>query len=142
MKKFGFTIAELTVSFAVIGIIAALTLPNLMQNTQNRQIAPKLTKAASMFQQAAATMLSDLGIETISDKYGLNDAKGFMEKLSDYLKITESVEDPISGATGKCLGEDDLKFTTTYIAKDGVKYSLKFNDPTSPTQTNDRLYSN
>lgn len=133
MKKFGFTIAELTVSFAVIGIIAALTLPNLMQNTQNRQIAPKLTKAASMFQQAAATMMSDLGIEIISDKYGLNDESDFMEKLSDYLKITESTEDTITGEGTNCFTTMP-DFSTTYIAKDGVKYSLDFKDPTNPTE--------
>ena len=37
MKKNGFTLAEVLITLAIIGVVATLTLPALMTNTQEQQ---------------------------------------------------------------------------------------------------------
>ena len=45
MKKNGFTLAEVLITLAIVGLIASLTLPGLNSNISNRRIGPALAKA-------------------------------------------------------------------------------------------------
>ena len=65
MKKFGFTLAEILVSVAIVGVMAALTLPTLRTNTTNAQIGPKLAKAVSTFEQANESLLSSMSSDIV-----------------------------------------------------------------------------
>lgn len=121
MKKKGFTLAELTLSLGIIGVVAAITLPTLLQNTQNAQIGPKLAKASSMFQQAAGAMLNAKGVEKISDT-GL-EPDDLLEEISNHLKIVKSSADTITGAGSGCFSPLPT-FSTAYLSSDGVKYYI------------------
>ncbi len=44
MKNFGFTLAEVLITLGIIGVIAALTLPNLIANYQKKVWATQLKK--------------------------------------------------------------------------------------------------
>lgn len=37
-KVFGFTLAEVLITLGVIGVVAAMTIPTLMTNLQNRKL--------------------------------------------------------------------------------------------------------
>lgn len=50
MKK-GFTLAEVLITLAVIGIVAAMTIPNLVQGFQEKVIVTQLKKTYSMLSQ-------------------------------------------------------------------------------------------
>lgn len=54
MKKMqnGFTLAEVLVTLAIIGVVAALTLPNLLVNNQYKAVGTKLAKFLSTTEQA------------------------------------------------------------------------------------------
>lgn len=88
MRKRGFTLAEILVSLAVIGIVAALTIPGLVRNVQKNQAGAILGKSveqlevgfqniiqfandnydnASYAQTLSAVSVSDLGIENSED---------------------------------------------------------------------------
>lgn len=54
--KDGFTLAEVLITLVIIGVIAAMTIPTLMKNTQNQQFVSGLKKANSTLQQALMTM--------------------------------------------------------------------------------------
>ena len=52
MCKRAFTLAEVLITIGVIGIVAALTMPSLIQNHQKKVVAVRLEKFYSMFNQA------------------------------------------------------------------------------------------
>ncbi|MBR6126283.1 prepilin-type N-terminal cleavage/methylation domain-containing protein, partial [bacterium] len=57
MRKTGFTLAEVLVTLGIIGVVAALTTPALINSTGNAQIGPKLSKARAVFENATQMML-------------------------------------------------------------------------------------
>ena len=63
MKKHGFTLAEVLVTLGIIGVVAALTLPSFIANTQAAKIGPSLAKAVANFSAATKTMISNSGSE-------------------------------------------------------------------------------
>ena len=104
MKKRGFTLAEVLITLAIIGVIAALTLPNLMTNTTEAQIGPKLAKAVSSFEQANETLLNDSSVDTLSDARLLDNIGTYTDELSKHFKISY----------------DGIGYRT----KDGISYSF------------------
>ena len=53
MKKNGFTLAEVLITLAIIGVVATMTLPALMTNTQEQQAKTGLKKAINTLTEAA-----------------------------------------------------------------------------------------
>ena len=53
MKKNGFTLAEVLITLAIIGVVATLTLPALMTNTQEQQSKTGLKKGINTLTEAA-----------------------------------------------------------------------------------------
>ena len=66
MKKSGFTLAEVLITLGIIGVVAALTAPALVQNAGSAQIGPKLAKAVSTFELANQNMLNEMEASTIA----------------------------------------------------------------------------
>lgn len=52
MKKLGFTLAEVLITLVIIGVIAAMTVPTLMNNTNAHEFRSALKKAISGVNQA------------------------------------------------------------------------------------------
>ena len=53
MKKYGFTLAEVLITLAIIGVVATLTLPALMTNTAEQQAKTALKKGINTLTEAA-----------------------------------------------------------------------------------------
>ncbi len=51
-KKSGFTLAEVLVTLMIIGVIAAMTIPSLMQSTSQQEYKAAFKKGISMLNQA------------------------------------------------------------------------------------------
>lgn len=120
MKK-GFTLAEILVSLGLIGVVAALTLPNLMDNTVIVQTGPKLAKSVTNFEQANISLLqtynSDSLIDTglIANSNNLAYNEEYANKLTEFMRVSPmDVYEPF---------ENDLLMT-----KDGLVYSIKTGD--------------
>ena len=52
MRKFAFTLSEVLITLVIIGIIAAITIPTLMNNTNGQEYRSALKKAISQLNQA------------------------------------------------------------------------------------------
>jgi len=62
----GFTLAEVLVTLAIIGVVAALTIPTLIQNTNNQRYATSLKKVVSMLNQAIQLSIANNGTDLSS----------------------------------------------------------------------------
>lgn len=81
MKKNGFTLAEVLITLAIIGVVATLTLPALMTNTQEQQAKTAIKKGINTLTEAAQTNLAIDGFDYSSlSTFSTNDE----ESLSLY----------------------------------------------------------
>ena len=59
LKKAAFTLAEVLITLGIIGVVAAMTLPALIQNYQEKVLANQFKKSYSMFSQVLNQVLVD-----------------------------------------------------------------------------------
>ena len=87
MKKHGFTLAEVLVTLGIIGVVAALTTPALIQNVANAKIGPRLQKTKATFETAAEMMLTD---ESANALRGVaTNSAGIGKALQKHMKATQ-----------------------------------------------------
>ena len=142
MLKKGFTLAEVLITLAIIGVVAAITLPTLMSNTTNAQIGPKLAKAVSMFEQANIALLDANSVDTLTDSGAFDeDVAGYIEELGNHMKISAfTYPDDVTqaaldeSAEGGCEVGADFSEGTPAIANDGILYVI--NKDTEPNLAN------
>ncbi len=93
MKK-GFTLAEVLITLGVIGVVSALTLPSIIQGTQNKELEVRLKTTYNQLNQISQRFYVDNGIsfsEWAADKgnvmaYAAEFMKYYKggQKISDY----------------------------------------------------------
>ncbi len=66
MKK-GFTLAEVLITLGIIGVVAALTMPTLIQNYKKTVYVNQLKKAISTFEQGLHKMMADQEVDDIKN---------------------------------------------------------------------------
>ena len=113
MKKLGFTLAEVLITLVIIGVIAAMTVPTLMNNTNSQEFRSALKKAISGANQALTLhyALEGLGAQDYADAATL---------VNDVFKKRMNVIDGTGSATfpgGTCTG---AVFTT----QDGIMFCV------------------
>lgn len=70
-KKNAFTLAETLITLGIIGIVAALTFPQLIKNYRHYVLENQFKKAYSIMQQVVLSARYDLGVESLY-KYCVN----------------------------------------------------------------------
>lgn len=92
--KFGFTLAEVLITLGIIGVVASMTIPTLIQNSQEKATISQLKKTYSTLSQAYALAVQENGTP---DSWGLtNDTAGsvtLINTLTQYLKTTKTCID-------------------------------------------------
>ena len=83
-KKFGFTLAEVLITLAIIGVVAAMTIPTLVANYQTRA----WNTSATVFDRKLTEALKVMN--TQGTLAGLKTTENFVEELSKHLKITKT----------------------------------------------------
>ena len=57
--KFGFTLAEVLITLGIIGVVAAITIPSLINNYKAKKLRSQFLKSYSVVQQAFKLMEAD-----------------------------------------------------------------------------------
>ena len=71
MSRKGFTLAEILITLTVIGVVAALTIPTLLQNTNQAELKAALKKDFGDISQASIIIANDQG-GTLGGTFGSN----------------------------------------------------------------------
>lgn len=90
MMKKGFTLAEVLITIGIIGVVAALTLPPLIQDYREQATVTRVKKFYSVFSQAYAMAVQENG--TI-DNWGLKDTEMYEDDDGNSLHSEESFEE-------------------------------------------------
>ena len=138
-KRFGFTLAEVLITLGIIGVVAAMTMPTLMNQTQGAQYKTAYKKALSALSQAV-TLNVALDEWNFADATGKGDTYLIDKMLSSRMNVvrTETSYGNIKDSKGKdyavTLAEGavgagtvpDLTQTgnTTLFFNDGIMFSF------------------
>ena len=127
MKK-GFTLAEVLITLGIIGVVAAMTMPTLIQNHQKRSLEVATQKFYSMMSQAVKQYMADEGVDDLrntplaSDNYvdnlstpeAIASIRNFVTK---YLKVVK-----------ECDHDANNCFAPEYKAWNGDEPEYNFTD--------------
>lgn len=95
-KQTAFTLAEVLITLAIIGVVAALTIPILMNNIQDYQFKQAWKKEFAVIAQAVQMLKNDNGgsiEEWTSRAQGNYQPDPFLTNLTSYLKVADSCID-------------------------------------------------
>ncbi len=136
--KFAFTLAEVLITLGIIGVVAALTIPTLMQKYQVKRTVALLKEDQAIISQMLKLAIEEngepegwIGLE----KHGTESAKVLAEKLNPYWKL--ALDCGIDDENGNCVYNGEYKYLngTPYMnyAKAKTLYKIKLNNGTGIT---------
>ena len=126
----GFTLAEVLITLVIIGVIAALTIPALMNKTNEQETVVAVKKAYSVISQAYQRVIAENG-EIIPSSLGENgtDATKTLGKMFAKQLNTQKVCGISSG--GDCFADKYTYFDGSVVPdfnNDNFWYKLRLND--------------
>ena len=88
-----FTLAEVLITLGIIGVVAALTIPNVIANHQKRVTAKKVEKAYTELNQIISLAIAEHGDPSEWDYYGQNDLEMWIKTyIAPYTSVEKSEE--------------------------------------------------
>ena len=120
--KQGFTLAEVLITMALIGVVASMTLPTLSVNVQKQQIGPALAKAINTLESANRLALQTENVRTLNQLP--NATNGYLEAMRPYIQYSYvgSIKRPYTGTT-------HTNTHRMYSTKDGIDYIYENSNP-------------
>lgn len=93
MRK-AFTLAEVLITLVIIGIIAAITIPSIMQTTEKQEFVSGLKKANSVLHQGLSAIARENGY-AYGDYSFLKEEKDFMDELAKVTNVAKILNNEI-----------------------------------------------
>ena len=124
-NKSAFTLAEVLITLGIIGVVAAMTMPTLMNSTQGAQYKAAYKKGLSALSQAVTlnVALDDYNFATAGSGTAEGSIYAALKNRMNVVKTTE-------GTTGYSidLGDKDKAGFKSGKINEGSNYTLFFND--------------
>ncbi len=111
MKK-GFTLAEVLITLGIIGVVAAMTLPVLIDKHHKKVFVTQLKKGVNVIENSVRRFMLDESLETLSD----NEWELYASQIPKYLTVTKA---PESNLLYKEYNDGTTKF---YVLNDGITF--------------------
>ena len=126
-KRFGFTLAEVLITLGIIGVVAAMTMPTLMNSTNGAQYKTAYKKALSVLSQAVVlnVALDDYDMSQATETSAAKATDGSSASLYNLFNNRMNVVKTSSGATEDTGWESE---TAQFGSKGSGNYTLFFND--------------
>ena len=117
MFKRGFTLAEVLITLAIIGVVAAISIPSVISNSQQQEFKTGLRKAVSVL-NSAITMNMAIDGESPYDNANLF---GYLMRHMAVIKSTSMLEYMVANpATGATSYNNTVFYTT-----DGMRFEVR-----------------
>ena len=85
--KAAFTLAETLITLGIIGVVAAMTIPNLITEHQKRATVTKLQRAISVLNQAYRLAYDDVGEANAEEAFNMGSEEYFNTYWAPYIKV-------------------------------------------------------
>ena len=118
-SKLGFTLAEVLLTLTIIGVIASLTIPDLVTNVQKQQYASGFKTAYSTLTQAVNGLKDDAGIDNFANYF--TSSTDFRDKLSTKINFIKKCA--VGTNTGECFTQAVTNFQGTPLTEGDMQYS-------------------
>ncbi|WP_036612274.1 type IV pilin protein [Oribacterium sp. P6A1] len=122
LNKKGFTLAELLIVVAIIGVLVAISIPIFTAQLQKARLATNQANARAAYAAATAALLaSDVTATEGNFEYTVSTASVGTLQAYDELGTTTAINswDPDTSVGGVVLGTTVAKKWTVAISKDG-----------------------
>ena len=124
MKK-GFTLAEVLITLVIIGVIAAMTIPTLMNSTNNQEFRVGLKKSISALNQAMSLNYALEGTQVGGDTLNTNQTivnNLFKKRMSVITTATSGNAFAVSTDAGITPTDNENIFYTA----DGMRFAVSY----------------
>ena len=111
LKKSAFTLAEVLITLGIIGVVAVITLPSLIQSNIEKQRVAQLKKAYSELSQAYNLAIAENGSPTEWGMGGMYEEKShyiMADNMRKFLKLSVDCVDMTAEQTRVNCGHDNL----------------------------------
>jgi len=134
-KMLGFTLAETLIVMGIIGLVAALTLPNLNSSTGEKEIVAKVKKIYQNLNDALGRAEAVYGPY---DEWFVNDGENAFkmttragERITEFIKTSKNCGQTANQGcfSDTDVGDDDYKFIT--VDGTSIGFRVKVNNDTS-----------
>ena len=133
-KRFGFTLAEVLITLGIIGVVAAMTMPTLMNSTNGAQYKTAYKKALSVLSQAVVlnVALDDYDMSQATETSAAKATDGSSASLYNLFNNRMNVVKTATTGTGWTASNNSkIKFAGannyTLFFNDGIVFSFKNN---------------
>ncbi len=125
MKRLrGFTLAEVLITLAIIGVVAAISIPSVISNSQQQEFKTGLRKAVSVL-NSAITM--NIAIDGESPYDNANLAAYLMKHMS-VLKSVTRTEYEYKSYTVRNNGQTDENQNFAFYTTDGMRFEFAYHE--------------
>ena len=125
-RENAFTLAEVLITLGIIGVVASMTLPAILQNKQNKELQTALLKNYSIIQQVLDRMTLDRGVRPKSSDF---DYLEFAPEFLKYFNRTTMCNEGQEGCASKIEDENDSNNKT--MIKEYLTYNKSRNVSTT-----------
>ncbi len=105
-KVLGFTLAEVLVTVGIIGVVAALTMPTLVQNHQRKVYVTQLRKVCTELEQSFVRYINDRNAVNLREAGNLTTTDGIASFFNRYFNVVKECNDSFCFTDYKCLDGD------------------------------------
>lgn len=128
-KSFAFTLAEVLITLGIIGVVAAITIPTLMNNVQDNEFHTAAKKAFSVLSQATEKMVYENSgtIWDVSSSDAATLSKSMADEYAKYLSVVK--EDFIENIqTQDWYFYKSPSLYSGFVSSGGTRYALLLKD--------------
>lgn len=149
MEKSGFTLAEVLITLAIIGVVASLTIPSVVQNYKKTQTVTQLKKAYSALANTTNLAIAEHGpiIGWDVGDYSGSGSVDFTDKyLIPYLKVSKNCKDSTTGlckfeynALNKAYSSTFGASLARFYLNDGTFIAVSYHNSSEPYPCNNYI---